>query len=219
MPGPAIQAKVNKGYRKAAGKLGWPHQQYRPFGPDSPLAPISFVGDLLAVMDARPGYNFTNPATHADAMRYALVDGDAVKVADYLVGPQETVFVAGLPPLQPIVCVACNVTLTLRRAAAEDDFGSVDAPPGPQQAGAERVLWTSWPASMLHAGRVGGDETTLPGDSPPAAFTVLMPAVPEVDPPRQGDVVVDERGRRFAVMWHEAGHLGWRMVVRLLVAA
>jgi hypothetical protein len=218
MSGAMIQQRVWKGYRKAAAKLGFPHQHYRPFGPESPLAPVSFLGEVLAVMDARPGYNFNRPAQHDDAFRYALVDGAAVQVADYLVGPQETVFVAGLPALQPLVCIACNAILTMRRASAEDDFGSVDAPPGPMETGAERVMWTGWPASMLHSGLIGGDETALPGDAPPAAFMVLMPRVPDVDPPRAGDVVTDERNRRFAVVWHEAAHLGWRMLVRHLAA-
>lgn len=213
--GVSIQAKINKGYGTAGRKVGLPHEHFRPSDAFSPLALLNHIGTLLVAVDARPSYAFSIPALHSDAERYILADGRLLQHGDYLVGPQETVFVAALPMLQPIVCIACNAVLSLRRTA-EPEFGPIDEPVRPT---GEVEMWAHWPASLLYAGRGGGDDMTVPGDSPPASFNVLLPSIPGVDPPRSGDVLVDERGRRFAVSWAEVTGLGWRMNARILTVA
>lgn len=210
-----IQNVVYRGYGIAAGIVGVPHDHFRPTDPMDPLRLLDLRGRIRAVFDARPSLKFSIPALHNDAARYAVVDGNAVKTGDYLVGPQETVFVAGMPALQSIVCVACNARLTLRNVRAGLGFGAIeDRSPETSE---EIEVFRGWPVSLLYAGRGGGDDVQLPGDAPPATYNVLMPVVPNVPIPAPGDIMVDEHKRRYAVGWCEVAHLGWRMVVRHLV--
>ncbi len=212
-----IQARIYAGYGKAARVVGMPHDLFRPYEPDDPLRLVNLEGVVRAVFDARPSLKFSIPAQHNDAFRYAVVDGTAVQVGDYLVGPKETVFVAGMPDLQSIVCIGCNTKVSLRRTPPDPDFGPIeDRSP---DVSSEVRVFHDWPASMLYSGRGGGDDVQLPGDAPPPNWNLLMPPVPTVAPPREGDVMVDALGRRFAVSWCEVSHLGWRMIVRDLVAA
>lgn len=213
--GALIQNRVNKGYAIAAAKTGLLHEHYRPTDTASPLRLLNRIGALPATFDAKPSYNFRIPALHKEPMRYALVDGDQVRPGDYLVGPAGTFFVAAQPPLQPIVCVECNAVLTLRRLAAPAGFGAV-ADRG-EVAGGEDTIFSAWPASLRYSSRGGGDAVKLPGDGPPPEYMVLLPAVPGTEPPRAGDALVDERGRRYAVAWCEVSSLGWRMEAQLQV--
>lgn len=212
-----IQNKIYSGYGKAARVLGLPHEVYRCYEPNDPLDLVNLEGTVRAVFDARPSLNFSIPALHNDAIRYAIVDGTAIQVGDYIVGPKETVFVAGMPSLHSIVCVACNATVSLHRGSASPAFGAI--PDRVPDVSEDVVAFRGWPASILYAGRGGGDDVQIPGDAPPANWNALMPRVPGVDPPREGDVLVDEFDRRYAVSWCEVAHLGWRMVIRQLVTS
>lgn len=212
--GTIINSKVWRGFGIAAAKVGFPHEHYRPSSGTAPLDLLNRLGTLPAAMDARPSYKFAIPALHTDAERYALVDGAAVLAGDYLVGPQETVFVAALPALQPIVCIACNAEISLRRLDEALGFGAIED--RSDAATNEEALFSRWPVSMLFSGRGRGATDGVPGDMPDPDFMILMPAVPEAPYPRAGDVVVDDKGRRFAVGWWEASSLGWRLLARLL---
>lgn len=215
--GTLIQARVNKGYAIAAAKTGLLHEHYRPTDPAPPLRLLNRVGVLPATFDAKPSYNFRIPALHKDAMRYALVDGDKVRPGDYLVGPAGTFFIAAQPPLQPVVCVECNAVLTLRRLVVPAGFGAI-ANRG-EVAGGEDAIFSAWPGSLRYASRGRGDTVELPGDAPPPWFAVLLPAVPGAEPPRAGDILADEQGRRYAVTWCEVSSLGWRMEAQHQVTA
>lgn len=212
--GTLIQQKVYRGYAIAAAKTGVAHDLYRPSTDTAPLDLINQIGTLPVALDARPSYKFAIPALHTDAERYALVDGAAVLPGDYLVGPRETVFIAAMPMLQPIVCIACNAVISLRRLSPARGFGAIEdrSDAGTQ----ESELFSRWPASMLYSGRGRGSTDGVPGDQPDPDFMVLLPPVPGAVLPHSGDVLVDDNGQRFAVGWFEASQAGWRMLARLL---
>lgn len=209
-----IQQRVYDGYRIAASVVGQPHDLYRPSGPDDPIRLLNLIGSVPAIFDARPSLRFSIPALHMDFARYAIVDGNQIQVGDYLVG-RETIFVAAMPPLQSIVCIACNAVVSLRHQDKAPGFGAI-ADRSPEVA-EEQVVFRNWPVSALYAGRGGGDDVQLPGDAPPANFNIIMPRVPDVRQPRSGDVLAFRDGRRMAVGWLEETGLGWRMVGRDLV--
>lgn len=214
--GATIAKRVAKGYAISGRIVGVPHELYRPSSVNDALALLNREGEIRAAFDARPSYKFQIPALHGDAARYALVDPAAVQPGDYLVGPSETVFVAVMPHLQPILCFACNAVVSLRRLDPPAGFGVV-----PERSDAftnETVLWSGWPCSALFAGRGRSGADDLPGDMPSPEYTVLLPAIPGGEPPRPGDVLTDEQGRRYAVAWWEATPPGWRVVARLLTA-
>lgn len=214
--GARFSALAWRGLGIAGAKLGEPFAVYRPSGTGDPIVSGNLVTTLPVALDAKPNYKFAVPALHGAAMRYALADGRLLRRFDYLVGERETVFVADLPPLQSIVAVSCNEVLALRRPGAGGGFGAVTG--APDEPGTEAVLATGWPGSLVHALRGGADDVQLPGDAPPPQATGMLPAIAGVDPPRGGDIVVDRRGQRWAVLWGEETMLGWRFGARLLVA-
>lgn len=216
MDGATIQARVNRGYGIAAAKVGLPHDLYRPSDVRSPIRLVNRVATLPAAFDARPSYKFQIPGLQTDAERYALVDGDQIQPGDYLVGPGGTVFVAALPPLMPIVCIACNAILSLRRLGAPVGFGAI--PDRTDASAGETLLWEGWPASMRFGGRGRSGSDDLPGDLPSPEYMVMLPAIPDAPDPRPGDVIVDDKGRRLAVGWWESSELGWRIIARLMTA-
>ena len=215
--GPGIQAKVNRGFAIAASRAGFPYMLYRPLDPLKPLRLVDHIATVKAAFDARPSYKFNIPALHKDAERYALVDNRLVQTGDYLISEKDTLFVASLPTFYGPVCVICNSVVTILRGKAPDGYGAIPdrtelSPNG------ETAIISGWPASVLFAGRGRGNVDGLPGDMPDPEYSVLLPAVPNIDPPRSGDVMKDERGRRFAVGWQETSPLGWRLIARLLTA-
>lgn len=195
---------------------GFPHEHYRPSDGTPPLATINRIATLPVSLDARPNYKFSIPGLHTDAERYALVDGSLVEPGDYLVGPTETVFIAAKPMLAPIVCIVCNETVSLRRHASAAGFGAIED--RSDASTYEASVFSEWPVSMLFAGRGRGSTDGMPGDQPDPDYMILMPAVPNAPDPQSGDILVDDKGRRFVTGWWEASSLGWRIVARLLTA-
>lgn len=215
MDGAKIQARVDRGFAIAARVAGFPYRLYRPSDPLNPLRLVDRIGEVKAAFDARPSYKFNTPPDHGDFLRYALVDGAAVERGDYLVGERGTLFVADKPTFYGTTCVLTNAVVALRRLGAPLGFGAIS---DRSDAETEQVLFQGWPASMLYAGRGGGDAVTTPGDVPNPEFLVHLPPIPGIADPRPGDVLTDDRGRRFAIAWWEQSALGWRLAARLMTA-
>lgn len=214
-PAERIQNRIWGGYRKAAAKLGRPKEVFRPTDPMNPLRLIDLVGTYPIAVDASPDFKFNGPARPGVALHYALVDGAEVQAGDYFVGDEYVFFLGEMAPLQSIMAVRCNVVVTLMRSIDMSDFGSTE-PPGTMQ---DVALFANWPASILRRGRGPGDDVPLPGDVNPSEYECLLPVVYGVDPPRSGDVLVDEHERRFAVDAFNPVSTGWSLSVRLLAAA
>jgi hypothetical protein len=217
MDGPGITRKVDRGFARAAAVAGFPHWLYRPTDRLHPLRLLDRLAQVKAAFDARPSYKFEIPAGLGDFFRYALVDNSVVQPGDYLVTEEHTLFVALKAQFSGAECVMCNSVLTLRRGQSGEGFGAIqDRTQAPI---AEDVLFAGWPGSLLYAGRGGNEGVNIPGGLGDPSYTVLLPPVPECPDPRPGDVLLDERGRRFVVNWWEVSETGWRMMARLLTVA
>jgi hypothetical protein len=179
-----------------------------------PLRLIDLIGSYRAVFDSSANFKFGAPARPVNAIRYALVDGASVLPGDYLIGAQETHFIAQMPDFQSIMCVLCNSVVTVLRTVRVDQFGSIE-PPGTTE---DVPLLKGWPASLLMSGRGPGDDVSLPGDINPAQYEVLLPPIANIELPRAGDVVVDDHNQRFAVIGFDHTAAGWRLTSRLLAA-
>jgi hypothetical protein len=108
MNGAMIQWKIWRGYGKAAQKLGFEYQFYRPGGnillQNGGKLELEGGGDLL--LEAGPSYpgaylftrcvslnaedmKYGKPQKYGKATWYALVDGNGLRVGDYFVGIEE----------------------------------------------------------------------------------------------------------------------------------
>lgn len=216
MDGPGIQKLVDLGFKIAADVTGFTYDLYRPTDPLRPLRLLDKIGPIKATFDARPSLKFAIPPATNDATRYGIMDNAAVLEGDYLVGEQETFFVAHKSIFYAAVCFRCNAVLSMRRLIAPGGFGAVadrsDASTG------EATLFQGWPATLLFAGRGRGGADNLPGDLPSPEYTINLPIIPGIPAPQPEDVIVDEHNRRFAVAWWEKGEVGWRIVARLMMA-
>jgi hypothetical protein len=75
------------------------------------------------------------------------------------------------------------------------------------------VLLSGYPASVINAYGAGLNPTDLPGDAPPRAWEVLLPAAPGLVL-LNGDLMTDDLGRTGVVSSAELTDLGWRLLVK-----
>lgn len=214
MNGARMQVLVNKGYAKAASRVGLPHQWYRPTGPLDPVAPGTLQGTLPASFDAN-NYLYTRPNLYGKATWTALVDASKTAVGDYLVGPTGSVwFMVAQQPLLPLVAISCNATLTLMRPFSSDAVGAIGY--NGDNAGDEILIARGWPASMLTKGRGDKGDVQLPGDVRTPWVEVLLPAIPGATI-QFADVLL-AGDQRMKVSSSELSDLGWRLLCLVAVA-
>lgn len=207
MDGTRIQALVNRGYSLSAQRVGLLHSHYRPFGPGNPIAPSNLIGSLPAAFSV-DRYKFGREDGYGTPEHQALVDGSALVVGDYLVGPSGTYFVAALDALVPILAIECNAVLSVRHPAPPTNTGLVAY--GGDVAVAEVEVMTGWPASLLEGTKGEKPDSGLPGDARAAWYQVLMPACAGVAI-LPYDILIDASGHRYKVSSAERTDKGWRM--------
>jgi hypothetical protein len=214
MDAATIQAKIFAGRAKAALRIGYDCQVFRPTSVTAaPLA--SPVTTLRAAFNAADG-TYKGPSLYGKPVWFGDLDGSQVRPGDYLVRTLDgaTFFVAAMQPLLPIVLIDCPRTLRVTRQQAQTAVGAVSYG-GLQVASEAPVLGlasdhlTYWPASIL-MGKSAGDSLNLPGSAATAGWRVLLPpSVPVVV--MAGDTLTDDLGRRFMVNAAELTDLGWRI--------
>lgn len=218
MDGARLAALSQRGYRIAADRVGLPYQHFRPAQTLDPLHPGASLGYLNAAFDRLPSFPYTGQPRFGEAVRYGIVNGLALRHGDYLVPDecaQTTLYVAAPGGIHATTCVACNAVLQLRRPAASLGFGAVDyrAP-----ASTEEPLLSGWPGAVNATGRGAKSESDLPGAIPVGEWAILLPLLAQDVRIHNGDVLQDDQGRRFGVLWAESSDLGWRMSARTLAA-
>lgn len=221
MDAATIQGKVYAGYAKAAVRVGFEFDVFRPAGASSPLA----SGNKIATINAAftPGvtkFNFDKAPAHKDELFTGLYDGTQTRLGDYMVatsgqGGQGAYFVANMPSLQPILAVKCNRTVTISTPGPSTTFGAQPAYMGSTPANQAAVM-TGWPVSLLFDARGRATEVGLPGDLPSPFFSILLPALSGVDV-RSGMVIGDDLGRQFVIAASELSPLGWRLTAQQAV--
>lgn len=196
MDGLKLQAKVNKGFRISASKVGLPHDHYRPSGDSDPLAAGHRLLDPLMAAFEPAQFTFRSPKRDDIPLWSVLVDGDVAETGDYLVRGTEVWFIAEKAALLPIRAVQCSTVLALRRPTASDDVGV--AAYGGDVPDQEAVLASGWPAGISLDGRGERTDVRLPADTRFGSFAVYLPLTFPADI-RTGDLLQDASGMRLLV--------------------
>lgn len=207
MDGVKLNSKVWAGYAKAAKKVGTPYQHFRPSSASNPLASGNRLADLPVSLNANDP-KYSRPNMYGKSTWYAVADGSALQVGDYIVGIEGTLFVAALQQLLPIFMVDCNRTITVLRPTMDSGVGQVGY--GGDTSATEQPLMTGWPASVLQWTKGEMNEVKLPGDLRVPWWTVLVPAWHGVTL-RMSDIITDDLNRRYVISSAELTDLGWRL--------
>jgi hypothetical protein len=210
MDGATLQAKIYRGYAKAAGQIGLPCAHYRA---SSALTPLIASGNMLPTLSASfnaEDMEYGKARDYGKAAWYCLADGTQLSAGDYLVRPDGTsFFIASMQPLLPIFAVMCNRVLTLYRPQQQSGIGA--AAYGGTTVASNNLLMAGFPASMLQSGGGGTSDVNLPGNVHLGSWTILLPNLPRNVLVRNDDIVTDDLARRYVVASAEQTALGWRI--------
>lgn len=205
MDGATLQAKVYKGYGKAAQRIGYPYQQYRPNSPNNPLLTTP-IQTLFASFTTN--FIFNQPNKYGQATWLGIFDGSSVIPGDYFVGHGGTYFIAAMQDTLPIYCVQCNRTLSMYRVSMDSAVGQVGYGGDTQQT--EVMMMQNWPASVLQGTKGEQNEAKLPSDVRSPYWAILMPDYPGIVF-RTSDILKDELGRKYIISSAELTDMGWRL--------
>jgi hypothetical protein len=206
MDGATLQARIYAAYGKASGKIGQTYDVYRP---DFIKAPLNnLVAIVTAAFDSSPQYGFKAPNGYGDALWSALLDGSLTQVGDYLIGNNQTFFIAAQQSLLPIMVVECNRTVGVNRQHQQSGAGVVGY--GGDTVAGQTVLMNGWPASILMGARSEKSEAGLPDSTKSPSWKILMPHFSGVTL-RTNDIITDDLSRRYIISGAELTDLGWRI--------
>lgn len=208
MDGATLHSRVMAGYAKAAQKVGTTYQHYRPASASNPLSAGNRLADMLISLNANDP-RFSRPNMYGKSTWYAVADGSQLRVGDYIVGVEGTLFVAALQQLLPIFMVDCNRTVNVLRPQQQAGVGALGY--GGDVDANETPLMTAWPASVLKGSKGEKGEVQLPGDARNPWWEILMPHFTGVTI-RPGDIVTDDLSNRYVISGAELTDLGWRMI-------
>ncbi|MDY3551409.1 hypothetical protein R5W24_000485 [Gemmata sp. JC717] len=205
-----IQAKIWRGYGKAARKLGAEYQFRRP-------AAGAFPGTALftrLVSINAEDMTYRKPDKYGKATKYAVVDGTGVAPGDYFIGPEGTFFIAAMQPLLPILAVECNRTVVFARVPNDPGVGARGY--SGMTARSELPYASRVPCSILQGTKGERNEAKLPADTRVPWWAVLVPAA--VGTVQYGDTITDDLNQRYVVSSAELTALGYRITATLAVA-
>lgn len=211
----SIQEKVNKGFGKAAQKLGDSYNWYRPAaGAGAPIVSGNLQGTILAQFANDKGLQFTSPSTFKTAETwYGFTNNmDNLLAGDYFVGEMGTLFVTDIERFVSLHCVWCNRTISIGRASSTLSPGSSTNYSGQAVVDTAPVL-TNWPVSLRLPGmRTRDPKMKLPSDAQTSLYMALLPpsATPEI---LWNDIVTDDLGQRYVVNAIEQSPLGSRLML------
>jgi hypothetical protein len=214
MDGVRLADRLAYGAGCAARRIGFLHDAYRP---SDPQCPIDLKNRFLrlAVAYVLPGGSAGSPSGFGVPFRQALADWSYLRVGDYLVGPEGTVFVAGIEPPKPMLVVMTNTEISLSRPAAPILAGT--NPYGAAMPATDEILLSGFPASLLVGGVVDRTHAGLPDDTKAPGFICLIPASAGVQP-FVADSLTDTTGGRFLVNAVEQLNGAWRLSMNQAVS-
>lgn len=211
MDGATLQAKIYRGYAKAAQKIGQSFNLFRPLSAAAPLG--NQVGTVSAALDSAPSYGFKSPNEYGDPTWFALVDDATTQTGDYLINASGTYFIAGKQFLLPVIAVECNRSVRISRQTTSSAVGAVGY--SGVTAAAESIILGApgalWPASILFGGKQQAG-LGLPAGGKQSGWRILLPvSVPASVILTASDIVSDDLGRRYVIDGAELTDLGWRV--------
>ena len=214
MTGVALASVWNLGGQICGSVLGLPFAQYRPTSVTAPIGtPLSTTLPCWITPDADGMAK--KAADYKKPIWYLLADPTQTQVGDYLIGaivyggPSMTFFIASQDVPDPVQIVRCNRVLSFSRPG---DPATGSGYYGGDAAGAETVLATGWPASVLNTGRRDPGELKLPGDTTLPQSEILIPGLLGTLL-KTGDRIVDDLGTSYTITAREQTSLGWRLLV------
>ncbi|WP_026438917.1 hypothetical protein [Acidocella facilis] len=207
MDGVRLADRLAYGAGLAARRVGFLHDAFRPAGPEAPLALENRFMRLCVAFVTQAG-SVGEPSGFGVPFRQAWADWSYLRVGDYLAGPEGICFIASIEPPKPMLVVMGNGLLALVRPGGQTQPGLTGY--GAVQVATETPLFTGFPASLLAGGL--GDRTRdgLPDDGRVPGFVALLPAVDKVVP-QVADILINERGERYALTGIEAVGGIWRL--------
>lgn len=208
MDAATLQSRIYSGYAKAASRVGFSADQYRPTSASNPTAINNKLRSLPASFNAED-MTYGKPNKYGKATWYGLFDGSLTQVGDYLVNTQDgAFFIAAQQTALPILLVNCNRTITVKRPQQQTGVGAVGY--GGDTDANETALMTAWPASVLQGSKADKSDL-LPGDYRSREWAVLLPHYAGVTL-RTDDIITDDLARRFVIASAELTDLGWRLL-------
>lgn len=207
-----LQDRIYAGYSKAAKRIGYVYDVYRPAAAADPLT--TKVTSLNASFSAQE-WTYTRPNLPEKPYWYCLIDGRQTQVGDYLVRGDQIYFIGGMQDNLPILAVGCNRKVWVTRPAASSAVGNVGysglcagdddfALGSPGGAG-------GWPCAQLFGGKTR-THAELPASGDEHGFRFWLPVSVPITL-QSCDILIDDLGRRFSVGGAEATEQMWRLDV------
>jgi hypothetical protein len=172
--------------------------------------PGNLVAELPVSLNAQD-MNYRKPNGYGKPIWYALLDGNALQVGDYFIGPGGTFFIATMQKLLPILAVECNRVISLYRPQRQTGKGLVGY--GGTTDKNMTLLRASRPCSILQGTKGEKSEANLPGDTRAAWWSILLPDSGIII--RPDDIGVDDLNRRYVISSPELSDAGWRCTAQM----
>lgn len=195
-----VQNRIYYGYGKAATRLGTSHAVYRSADGNNPIQSANFLFNQLISVDQNLKY--TSARKYGDAVwQFLPENGLVLQNYDYFVSPSSiNYFIVDIIPddrLTPPTCVECNGIITLyrpvnTRTPGTNAYQAFDPSTAPQ-------ILINCPASILEHSRTDGGNMKLPTSVKLPFYSILVPEFDDIIV-KTGDVIVDDKGRRLAVI-------------------
>jgi hypothetical protein len=210
MDAATINQKIYSGRAKAALRLGFDYQVYRPLIVATPLN--NLVTTLKAAFNSGDN-TYKRPNLPGEAIWFGDFDANQTLAGDYLINNarNSTYFIAGQQSLLPIICVVCNQSVKVTRKNAQTSVGTLEY--GGRTPANESVILGStalWPCSILFGGQRKTNPVNLPQGVSEAGWRVMLPPSVPVTL-LAGDIITDNLNRRFTIEGAEITDLGWRI--------
>ncbi|ASL39319.1 MULTISPECIES: hypothetical protein [Acetobacter] len=219
-----LQAKVAKGYGKAAQRVGALTTQYRPIDLIDPMGAAAYAA-LFADFASDAVFSFKRPPLWDKPTAFGLFDTTDVRAGDILVAPMGTYFVARFEPFRPAVCVLTNRTASFT-ATGQSGSGVTDGSSGDvctlagyqdgyngqSSDGSGLAEASGWPVSIILKNKGERVSSGLPGNLRSGQFEMLAPIIPGFTP-RPYMTVTDDMGTEYTVDAVELSQYGNRLMI------
>lgn len=218
-----LQAKVAKGYNKAAVRIGAQATLYRP---SSPLNAMSAAhSSFMAAFSADQKFKFSATASWGKPPVYGLFDTTDIQDADIVSCGGENYFVCRFEPFRPPTCMLCNhvVAVSGNPNSVSGVSGSggvcskVGYQPGYSSTGNDAVqtLGSGIPACIDIFAKNEASKSGVPGEAKVANYWIYLPRIAGlmVYP---NMTIQDEMGRTYLVDGVDISQFGLKCLVRVV---
>jgi hypothetical protein len=202
MDGATLQERIYAGYARDAQHTGLLYSVYRP---DTPILPTDLsylVGTAYCRFAAEK--RFEVPHKYKEPTYYLYADGRELEKGDFLVSDDATYFIADKQALLPMQAVRCNDVVSIGRLRYVD-ITQVEDP-----------IATAYPIfrqlKKLDQKPVSSTYGASTGATPIAEWFVYVPI--DWTLLKQGDIVTDQTGRRYAIGSIDPTEIGAVLVMR-----